>query len=45
MIENINDFLSVIALVAIVVGTIFGAVKMNRAFKKDDSDDYYRDLL
>lgn len=46
MIENYNDFLSLLFVLMIVVGCIAGAVKLNDAFRKDEAvDEYYRDLL
>lgn len=46
MIENFNDFLSLISLLLIVVGCIYGFIKLNESFKKDEAvDEYYRDLL
>lgn len=46
MIENFNEFLSLVSLLLIVVGCIIGAFKLNETFKKDGAvDEYYRDLL
>lgn len=46
MIENFNDLLSLISLLIILFGCVFGFIKINEAFKQDEAvDEYYRDLL
>ena len=46
MIENFNDFLSLVSLLIIIFMCVFGFFKLNQSFKKDEAvDEYYRDLL
>lgn len=46
MIENLNDLLSFISLIVIIIFSTIGFYKLDRSFKKDDEvDEYYRDLL
>lgn len=46
MIENMNDVVSLIVIVLLVLGALVGAFKISRVFKKDEeTDEYYRDLL
>lgn len=45
MLENLNDWISLIALVAIILGTIYSVIKIDAKFKSNDDDEYYRDLL
>ncbi|WP_157777150.1 hypothetical protein [Erysipelothrix larvae] len=45
MIENFNDMISFIAIVSVVIGSIFIAFKIDKMFRKTKDDEYYQDLL
>lgn len=46
MIENLDDLLSFVSLIVIILLTTIGFYNLDRSFKKDEEvDEYYRDLL
>lgn len=46
MIENIDDLVSIVTLVLVVLGSIIGFVRFNNRLKREeDSDEFYRELL
>ena len=46
MIENFNDFISLLALVGIVIAIVVGYIRYQMSLlKKDDDDDYYHEIL
>ena len=46
MMENINDYLSLLSLLLIVISGIVGFTKLNHRLKKEEqNDEFYRELL
>ena len=46
MLENFDDYLSIVSLLLIVIGTIVSFVRLNNRIKRqEESDEFYRELL
>jgi hypothetical protein len=45
MIENFNDFISLVAIVGIIVAIVIGYFRYQFSSLKENDDDYYQEIL